>query len=58
MRVPTVLWAYRITCKNLTGQTLFILVYGVEAIMLIVPSMCITTLTDMVDREALEERLA
>lgn len=60
MHVPIVIWAYRTTCKKLTGKTPFRLVYGVEAIILmeyIVPSLCITSLTSMVDREALEERI-
>jgi len=45
----------------LITKTTFILVYGVEAIMpmeLIVPSLRIVALTDMVDHNALEERLA
>lgn len=60
VRVPVVLWAYRTTCKKLTGQTMFRLVYGVEAIMpmeYIVPSLRIMAFTRMVDRRALEERL-
>lgn len=60
MHVPVVLWAYRTTCKNLTRQTPFRLVYGVEAVMLmeyIVPSLRIATFIGMVDHEALEERL-
>lgn len=58
MHIPAVLWAYRKTCKKLTGQTLFRLVYGIEAVMLmeyIVPSLRITTLTEMEDRETLDE---
>ena len=30
--IPEVLWAYQMTCKKLTGQTTFRLVYGVEAV--------------------------
>lgn len=47
--------------EELTGQTPFRLVYGVEAVMpmeYIVPSLRITTLTGMTNRGALEERLA
>jgi len=60
LRIPAVLWAYR-TCKKLTGQKPFQLVYGVEVVMpmeYIVPNLRIATLIDMTDREALEERLA
>ena len=28
MHIPSVLWAYRTTCKNLTGKTYFRMVYG------------------------------
>jgi len=61
MRVPAVLWAYRTTCKKLTVQIPFRLVYGVEVVMpmeYIVPSIRIVALTRMANREALEERLA
>lgn len=49
------------TCKKLTGQTPFRLVYGIEAVMpmeYIVPSLCIVTLMGMMDCGALEERIA
>jgi transposase InsO family protein len=32
LKVPAVLWAYRTTCKKLTGHTPFKLVYGQEAV--------------------------
>jgi transposase InsO family protein len=40
--IPTVLWAYRTTCKRMTKHTLFILVYGKEVVMpleFVVPSL-------------------
>lgn len=61
LRIATVLWAYWTTCKKLTGQTPFRLVYNVEAVMpmeYIVPSLRIAALTGMTDHRALEERLA
>eukprot|EP00253_Pinus_taeda_P031064 PITA_31064 len=61
VRIPMVLWAFRMTCNKLTGQTLFMLVYGIEAMMpmeYIVLSLRIATLTDMEDRKTMEEHLA
>jgi transposase InsO family protein len=51
-RVPTVLWAYRNTCKKLTMQTPFKLVYGLEAVVpmeYLVPRLRIATFTNMDD---------
>lgn len=60
VRMLMVLWAYRMTCKKLTRQTLFRLVYGMEAMMLmdyIVPILCIVEFTGMADHGTLEEWL-
>jgi transposase InsO family protein len=61
LRVPAVLWAYRTTCKKITMQTPFKLVYGREAIVpmeYLVPSLRIAAFTNMDDTGVVRERLA
>lgn len=60
MHVPAVLWAYKTTCKKLTRQTPFRLVYDIEGVIpmeYIVPSLCIVTFIGMANHGVLEERL-
>ena len=61
LRVPIVLWAYRTTCKKLTMQTPFKLVYGLEVVVpmeYLVPSLRIDAFTDMDDTSAIHERIS
>ena len=61
LRVNAILWAYRTTCKKLTGHTPFSLVYGQEAIMpmeYIIPSLRIAQITEMADTDTMNEILA
>ena len=61
LKILVVLWAYHTNCQWLTGQTLFKLVYGKEAVMpmeYIVPSLRIAMTMGMDDVEALEDRIA
>ena len=60
MRILVVLWAYKMTCKMLTGQTPFRLVCVIEVMIpmeYIVHSLRIVAFIRMTDRRALEERL-
>jgi hypothetical protein len=52
LRIPAVLWAYRTTCKKMTMETPFKLVYGLEAVVpmeYLVPRLRITTFIGMDD---------
>ena len=57
-KISTVLWAYRTTCKKLTEQTPFQLVYGQEVVMpmeYIVLSLRIVEFTKMTDVDFVEK---
>jgi hypothetical protein len=60
LKVPAILWAYRMTCKNLTGHTPFKLVYDQEIVVpleFLVPSLRIAAITQMTERSAIQEIL-
>jgi hypothetical protein len=61
LKIPTILWAYRITCKKLIGQTPFKLVYRQEAVVpleFLVPIQCVAAITNMTKRGTIQERLS
>jgi hypothetical protein len=61
LRIPTVLWDYRTTCKKMTMHTPFKLVYGLEVVVpmeYLVPVLRIAALTGMDDNGVVQDRLA
>ena len=55
-----VLWAYRTTCKKLTCQTQFLLVYGKEFVMpmeYIMSRLRVIAITEMTDVDVVEDKL-
>jgi hypothetical protein len=61
LKIPAILWAYKITCKKLTGQTPFGLVYGQKAVVpleFLVPSLRVAATTNMIERGVVQERLS
>jgi hypothetical protein len=55
LKVPTILWAYNTTYKNITRHTPFRMVYGHEALFpldYLIPSMHIEKIIDMTEKGA------
>jgi hypothetical protein len=61
LKIPVVLWAYKTTCKKLTRQTPFRLVYGQEAVVpleFLVHSLHVAAITNMTKQGVVQERLS
>jgi hypothetical protein len=60
LKLPEILWAYRMKCNNLIGHTPFKLVYDQEAVVpleFLIPSLRIAAITQMTEHDAIQERL-
>jgi transposase InsO family protein len=60
LKVPAVLWAYRMTCKNLKWHTPFKLIYDQEVVVLLeflVPILRVASIIEIIERDAIQERL-
>ena len=50
LKIPIIVWAYRTTCKKLTGKTPFRLVYDQETIVpleYLISRLCVASITNM-----------